>query len=236
MLILQPLKRSAPLRGTHHAICWRQLKTTKNKNQNSMKRSITKFAAAALLSVGIFAGNEASAVLITGSIDFGGKAFLNSTNLALATSVTAWDSTPGTPAADGLANVIDATGSFLTGGVVPGTTTATMTAGWTFASGPLIPLWKIITGGFEFDLSSSSVVSQDGRFLNVSGTGTILGTGFDPTPGVWSFTIANAGGSENTSFTFASQTAGVPDGGTTVALLGFVLMGVEGLRRKFLAA
>ena len=41
--------------------------------------------------------------------------------------------------------------------------------------------------------------------------------------------ITHGAGVQNTSFD-ASLT--VPDGGTTVALLGFVLMGVEGLRRK----
>ena len=54
-------------------------------------------------------------------------------------------------------------------------------------------------------------------------------TGFDNTVGSYLFTANQAGG----TFSFSSsQAAGVPDGGTTIALLGLALVGVGAVRRK----
>jgi VPDSG-CTERM motif len=88
---------------------------------------------------------------------------------------------------------------------------------------------------YSFDLANVSVFSQSNSFLNLMGSGTLHVTGFDDTPGLWSFTISNPGGGAhaNFMFTFAnSQTgSGVPDGSATVALLGIAFVGLEGLRR-----
>ena len=100
---------------------------------------------------------------------------------------------------------------------------------WTFSLGPIV---------FSFDLTSltsgtltpGSGGSPDA--IAVSGQGTARETGFDPT--FATFALNGTG----TGFTFtiiqSSTTAtgqGVPDGGSTVALLGIALLGVAGVRR-----
>jgi hypothetical protein len=110
-----------------------------------------------------------------------------------------------------------------------------MTAPWIFnPSTATIPLWQV--GGFTFDLTSSTIVTQDNFFLNVTGVGNISGAGFTTTPGSWSFTVSNANGKTHSTFGFQSDTAAVPDSGATAALLGVALAGVEVLRRKFRVA
>ena len=167
----------------------------------------------------------AQAIPITGSIDMSGTATLNNTLLGSATAATAFSAVTvgGTP-----------TGSFA------GTSGASVTwSGFSWPSNVLVaPLWTFMFLGniYSFDLAHVSVASQDNSFLNLMGSGTLHVTGFDDTPGLWSFTISNPGGGPhpNLEFTFAnSQTAAaVPDGGMTVALLGIAFVGLEVLRRK----
>jgi hypothetical protein len=64
---------------------------------------------------------------------------------------------------------------------------------------------------------------------------SIDGAGFDPTPGTWAFSTQSAGGISQASFTFSADTAAVPDGGPTVALLGIALGGMEAVRRMLRA-
>jgi hypothetical protein len=168
---------------------------------------------------------------ITGSIDMSGTANnLNNTLLGSATSVAFFTAVTvgGSP-----------TGTFA------GTAGSSVTwHGFSWPSNVLVaPLWTFVSGAttYSFDLANVSVFSQSNSFLNLMGSGTFHVTGFDDTPGLWSFTISNPGGGAhaNFDFTFAnSQTAtgGVPDGGMTVALLGLALVGVEVLRRKLKAA
>jgi hypothetical protein len=51
-------------------------------------------------------------------------------------------------------------------------------------------------------------------------------------PGLSLTTLTTDGQVNSTSFSGTIATASVPDGGLTMALLGFALMGIEGLRRK----
>jgi hypothetical protein len=50
------------------------------------------------------------------------------------------------------------------------------------------------------------------------------------TPGTYTWTWGT--GLPNQNFTLTIQRAGVPDGGSTVSLLGFALLGLAALRRK----
>jgi VPDSG-CTERM motif len=169
------------------------------------------------------------AIPITGSIDMSGTANnLNNTLLGSATSV-----------------------AFFTGVTVGGAPTGTFAgtvgssvtwSGFSWPSNALVaPLWTFVSGAttYSFDLANVTVFSQSNSFLNLMGSGTLHVTGFDDTPGSWSFTISNptGGAHANFDFTFAnSQTAtGVPDGGTTVALMGIAFVGLEGLRRMLRA-
>src|SRR6266446_335590 len=164
----------------------------------NLSKTILTVVAVGMLSGGLFC-QQAQATPITGDITFGGVVTLDSTTLSLATQVSTWN----------LPIVTSDSGSFSSVPLGPGN--VTMTAPWIFnPSTATIPLWSI-GESFNFNLTSSTIVTQTNFFLNVTGVGTIG---------------------------FQSDTAAgrVPDGGTTAALLGFALAGVEMLRRNFKAA
>ena len=83
---------------------------------------------------------------------------------------------------------------------------------------------------YSFDLLTLMITQQGGDSLTLHGTGTLHITGFDNTPGTWIFTANEAGG----TFSFSSSNGAiVPDGGTTVMLLGAAL-GLLGIARRAL--
>jgi VPDSG-CTERM motif len=196
----------------------------KHNQSNTMKnpsKTILALVTIGLFSSGLFC-QQALATPITGDITFAGVVTFDNTDLSLAKEVS-------TNFAIVLSHSLDFNS-------VPLFTSVTVFP-WIFSpSMPTTPLWTV--GSFSFDLTSSTIVSQTDFFLNVTGVGTLSGPGFDPTPGTWSFTVANALGRTNETFGFQSDTAAglVPDGGTTAALLGLALAGIEVLRRKFKAA
>lgn len=150
-----------------------------------MKKTIkqTLFAAVALVSAGI----TVQAAQINGFITLRGGVELNSDSVVTATQVTGWlDQAGAAP------RIVSRGGDFVT--YVNVGDTVAMTAPWNFTSGPLSPLWSV--GGFTYNLTESHIVFQGNGNVNVQGTGTITGNGFDPTPGVWSFSSQdpNAGG------------------------------------------
>jgi hypothetical protein len=167
---------------------------------------------------------QAQATLITGNITFFGTVSLDG-NANTATMVTAYHGLGGT----GSPFVASADGSF-TG--LDGVAT-TFTAPWSFNSGAVASFWSV--GGFVFNLSSSSITVQAGGSLIVDGIGTITGNGFDATAGSWHFTTQNPSARGVFSFSGATGTSDVPDGGSAVALLGIAFMGLEGLRRMLSA-
>jgi hypothetical protein len=169
---------------------------------------------AILIAIAIVA---AEAAPITGSIDFGGTVTFDTNSLATATRVNTWNS----------AFVLQDSGSF--SGIPPGTN-VTMSAPWIFNPSTATPsLWSV--GGFKFDLANSTIVSQTTTFLNITGTGTISGNGFDPTPGTWSFTSSDSNGSPQSSFGFQAQSTAVPES-SSVILFGIGLSGAAFLRAR----
>ena len=55
-----------------------------------------------------------------------------------------------------------------------------MATPWIFHPSTATPgLWSV--GGFTFDLISATVVTQTATFLNITGTGTVSGNGFEDT-------------------------------------------------------
>ena len=199
-------------------------------NNTKMKKTILAVLTMAALSLG------AQAVPITGDIDFAGQATFNTTSLATATQVINFKSSD--VGANNTAMVTSANGSFtgLAG------TIASFPNVYTFSpSSAVSPLWTV--GGFTFNLTSSTIVAQTSTILAITGVGILTGpAGFDATPGTWAFTSQQAGGGMQQSFSFSANTnatggaTGVPEGGSTVALLGAVLIGVVALRRKFATA
>ncbi|RYD31031.1 MAG: VPDSG-CTERM sorting domain-containing protein [Verrucomicrobiaceae bacterium] len=94
------------------------------------------------------------------------------------------------------------------------------------------PFWTLTQGPttYSFDLASITLNQYIGTQRLLEGDGTAYITGFDPTPAHWSLSTSGTTG----LITFSSATIAVPDGGTSVALLGGSLFGLAGLRRKFL--
>lgn len=105
-------------------------------------------------------------------------------------------------------------------------------------SGPVNNFFRIqdIGGSDElrFDLNSvvSSVVQNSiGQSLTVNGTGTLHLTGFDATPGTWSFTTQIVNGRAAQNLTWSANTAAVPVPGV-LALMGMGLVGAAFSRRR----
>jgi hypothetical protein len=197
----------------------------------SRPKTILAIMAIALLSGELFC-QRTHAAPIQGDIDFGGVVTYDTTSLATATKVNMWQPFAGGPS--NFSIVLQRSGDFanFTYSIDPGDQ-ATMAAPWIFnPTTPTPGLWSI--GGFFFDLFSSTIVSQDATFLNVTGVGTISGNGFDPTPGTWSFTSTQSDGSSNPDFSFQAQAAAVPEA-SSLALIGIGVLGLIGrqaLRRK----
>jgi hypothetical protein len=176
------------------------------------------------LSAMVIAGGfalSAQATPITGMLNIAGTAQFNTNSLNTASSATFTN-----PHVEGVN-----TGDFAGFGV----NTPVVMASYTFDPSTMTNgLWSV--DGFTFNLISSTVVFRSAGFLNVTGTGIITGpAGFDPTPGVWSFSTSSAN-HQGSGFSFQANSAAggvVPDGGMTLALLGAGLMGLAAFRAKF---
>lgn len=105
---------------------------------------------------------------------------------------------------------------------------------FSYALGPTGQLIWTIAGIADFTLTSFNLVSEPGTGVYLEGTGLATLTGFDPTPGFWSFSASQA--SPTSVFTFSSTNIspipGVPDSGTTALLLGVGLMGLGFAARR----
>src|SRR6266705_5990042 len=182
-------------------------------------KTILAMLAIGFISCALFS-EQAQATPITGDLGFSGGTTFNTTSLATATRVNSW-----------FAFVATTTGSFVG---VPIGSAVTLAMPWIFnPSTPTLGLWSV--GGFSFDLATATIDTQNSHLLSITGTGTLNGAGFDSTPGTWAFSAQSAGGIHQASFTFSADTtgAGVPDGGTTVMLLGAAL-GALGLARRYI--
>ena len=191
----------------------------------NLTKTILTLIAAGLVTTAV-STQEAQAAKIKGTIDFAGGTQYDSSALQNVTKVVQWFDVFGNA---GVTNVASVTGDF--SGIALGTQ-ATMKP-WTFTPPPggQPALWSV--GGFTFNLLSSTVITQNGTFLNIKGMGTITGNGFEDTPTRWAFTVQNAGGGPSTVFSFSANNAtSVPDGGSAVALLGISLVAIEFVRRK----
>jgi len=181
---------------------------------------LLKLALAVLAAALITSG--AQAAMVEGAITFAGGAKFDTNSLATATRVTLFKNV----------KVMSEDGDFT--GIVSDDDAVTMAVPYIFTpSTPTPGLWSV--DGFTFDLDASVVVLQNADFLLISGTGTITGNGFDPTPGTWSFTAQSP--KANGVFSFSSSDGFLaPDGGSTVALLGLGLTGIWMIRRKLVTA
>ena len=175
-------------------------------------------AAPLALSISALLNQEASAIPIVGEISFAGSYTINNANLTLATAFGSFS---------GVTVSLNPTGDYA--GLAGAAVTQTAFTFDPFPVGGVVPLWTIPSQpGTSFDLLALSVAFESPTALLLTGTGIAHKTGKDNTPGTWILSANTLG----TTFSFSSTNSSVPDGGTTVALLGMALVGVEGLRRK----
>lgn len=204
-------------------------RSDKPKRESGTDMKINLKAIRALVAVGVSSCTllcqQAGAIPITGGISMAGGCTLNKGDLTLATSIA-------------FGPTVTTTGSG-TFAAVPFSTPVTMTSPLIFDSitVPVTPLWAIhihvptgppTSSDFSFDLSTFTVYSESANSLELRGTGIMHAVGFEPTAGEWIGTFQTLGG----TFSWSASNAAVPDGGLTLSLLGFALVGVEGLRRK----
>jgi len=187
-------------------------------------QTILSLLAATLISCALFCP-EARAVPIDGTITF------------LLTSVTATQGDPNiitfgsatTLFANGDYSVFPTPVTFQSISFSGSGDSATLTAP--------ITLWEFTQGSktYSFDLLSLDVASITSGSLALSGSGIAGISGMDDTVATFAMSSTSSGSVFEIVFgsTSASGTA-VPDGGTTVALLGFAFVGVEALRKKLL--
>lgn len=199
-----------------------------------MKNTFFKFASVAVVALTLAQAAQATPLAlpsITGNIGFTGRVTLNTDSAATATRVDFWVN----PTVNGTS------GSFNS---LANGTAVTMVSPWDFNSGAVSSFWSV--GGFTFDLTGSSITSQGGNpgtsaFVNVSGTGMVKAAGYNDTSIVWNFSTqdpiipGNPQLETPDSFTFSVSHVAVPDGASTIALLGFAVSGVSLLRKKIAA-
>ena len=178
-------------------------------------------AGAAALVVASGLALSAHAAQINGDSEFAGEVVFDTNLLSTATMVTAWD----------MAVVSGTSGDF--NSVAHGSTVAFATPYVFNPPTTYATLWSV--GGFTFELTNSHIDTQNNFVLAVLGNGFVSGTGFDRTPGTWSFVVTQSNGGTSAEFSFAGNTTATPtpDSGSTVALLGIALATVGALRAKF---
>ena len=195
-------------------------------------RVLSPSLALALMAIGAFTLSvQAVPTSILGDISFHGSAVMNGTSFSTATAFTSF-----TEVTVGSAATV--TGDYA------GTQDAnvTMTAfSWAPASTPIRPLWTFTSLGktYSFDLTSMHLdfASSTGILLSGLGVAHITGANSEKidTEGYWDFSAQTL---NSVNFTFSSSDkvpvprTSVPDGGTTVALLGGSVFGLAFLKRK----
>src|SRR5205823_3219569 len=171
----------------------------------SLSKTTLAVLAIGLLSCALFSQRARAQNLINGNINFGGAVQFDTNSLATATRVVTWFDSFGNAGF----TTVQAGGTGDLAGIAPGTQ-ATMAQPWIFnPSTPTPGLWSV--GNFTFDLLSSTIVTQNASFLNISGSGIVSGNSFAPTNMEWAFSTQSAGGSEATKFSFSANGVAIPE-------------------------
>lgn len=177
--------------------------------------------------------SAAQAAYIVGSIDFGGglAAIRDSTGTPL-TSSQSWILDGKQVDFQGTTTVNYVSGTFAAPSLL-GNTVVFNQDPWTFSPLSTGALWTV--GGFTFNVQAVAVTGTADSLV-ISGTGTVTGNDYQTSSGTWRYSnqrVDDANNPTRSAFSWSSSATSVPDGGTTIALLGLSLLGLHGVRRKF---
>jgi hypothetical protein len=183
-----------------------------------MRSGLLGACGAGVLALGMVA--SAHAALIDGSISLSGgftpvDAVPLPTTLGAATGIDF----------DGSAAVNQATGDF-SGSVGHTATMVDFQFSPVLAPNP-VTVWSV--DGYTFSMDTVAVDFHNANFLLLSGSGTVSGTGFDPTPGTWVFGGQTA---NQASFSWSASSATVVPVPAAVWLFGSGVLGLMGVARK----
>lgn len=156
-----------------------------------------------------------NAVEITGGISFAGGYTPDDSNLTVAKKITF-----------GPTVVMDSNGDFTLPMFTPVVMADYLEWDPSFTVSPSNPLWSV--GGFSFDLMSLAVTAESTTSITLNGLGVVKHANFDDTDGNWVATFNTSGN----TFSWSASSSSVPDGGTSIALLGMALIGTGLLRRR----
>lgn len=166
------------------------------------------------------------AVPIVGSIGFTGEYTQNGGtlgNLASATSMTI-DT-----------HIITTTSGDFVGAGAPSTFATPIWVNAGVGANVGLQLWSVTVAGVSYtlDITTSIQSFTSADQLNIKGSGTMERNGLDATGGTWQLGFGVSGA----SFTWqGTSAANVPDGGSTLILLGSAIVGLFGIARKSLQA
>jgi len=184
------------------------------------KRSVIAMAFGAMTTM------TSHAAFISGSIEFTGRATLDTT------AGTATNIAFSNPGSVGVVNGDYSPIPILIPSVQFGAsvffTNFTYGAPGTLGALVVNPLWTLSSGGvtYSFRLDNLTINQYSGTQRLLEGDGMASITGYTDTPGHWALSTSG----QDTTITFSSSTD-VPDGGASVALLGMSLLGLIGGRR-----
>ena len=184
-------------------------------------KTVLSFLATALITIA-FCAQGAQAVPLGGTIEFVGFGSITSTN----GNTTTIDFSDAMWTASGTGDYSNTAGIQTTFKSI----NYTGTGANALLAGSVSPLWTFNLGAttYSFELTGVSFAYAGSGISTLAGSGIASITGYDPTPGSFVF---------GSVFQFVSGAAtSVPDGGSTIALLGLALVGVEGMRRRLRSA
>lgn len=179
------------------------------------KKSFLLSAALAVTASLFLTPTTSSAVEITGGISFAGGYTPDDSDLTLATRVTF-----------GPTVVLDSNGDFTLPIFTPVAMADYLEWEPSFTVSPSNPLWSV--GDFSFDLTSLAVTAESSTSITLNGLGVVKHADFDDTDGNWVATFNTSGN----TFSWSASSSSVPDGGTSITLLGMALIGTGLLRRR----
>jgi hypothetical protein len=154
------------------------------------------------------------AVPITGVIGFSGTAQLDGPTVNTSSEVLSWGG-------DNITGI--ASGSLA------------LASPWFFDSGALNNFW--VVNGFTFNLTSSQIFSTSSKSISILLAGTVVSTiaGLDPTAFVGAFTTQDPSSLNDGMFSYTESISfgSVPDGGTTVLLMGIAALALGTVKYKW---